>query len=632
MLVILSACGGGGSSAPAPAASVAGGSVQSDTVNSAPAISSFTAGAASVVAGTPVRFDWKVADANSDAVSCSFDPMGDGNVIAISDCLATQSASYTYATSGTFQARLTATDTKSASSKAELTQIVTGDPSMTMVAPLPNAVVAKQLTVIVSLKSTFELSSVVARIGNKSVPLLFSARTPCGKMACPAGFSGVLDLSGLPEGEHTLEVIAVDAQGRQAKHSQLVNLDDRPVLTVTSPAMESVATPSIPVSATCTDVGLEGCTVSIINLGTELASGSGGINRAVDLSAFAGTRVDLIFVATDSRGQVVKTTRTVYVENSPNLTPVATVDGEIVDLQDNRLLYKSSTTLGEQLRILDRSNNTTANVPVPAGKEVLEAYLSNYGAMFATQDVGNNSTTWRLYEWNRNTLYDLGVPNASSSLTVSGSYAIWSKGETLIRRNLTTLANDTLSSSAGNWYNDVTKNGVVSWWSMDFQVFLNDGTTSQITNDAFMNTYPRTDGHYTVYKKSADQLSHAIVLFNGTSEVTLRSAARPDPRAGRDYQLRDGWVAYTDLGNQGQTQLWTYDAQGNKAQRSLFFAASEIDTLGDGGRVMFMSGGRRYLSIGSGIATDVSSAQGKSYHINNQWYIAIGRVLFSVNN
>jgi PKD domain len=615
--------------------------------NAAPIVRSFTSSAAIASPGTAISFNWKVVDPNRDAVSCSFDPFGNGDAIAIRDCLSTQSMTYTYNTPGTYRPRLTAIDIKNTSSHAAYSQTITGDPTISVVSPKANAVVNQQLTVIATLTSKYDITSVIARIAGKSTPLLFSNSASCIRSGCLPGFTGVMDLSGVAKGEYTLEVIAQDIQNRQSRYYQTVNYDNLPALTVSSPINDSVATPLLLIDAACTDDGDQGCAIKVMNDSAPLGSGdstllssvSGRISQTVDLSAYVGKKVNLTFVATDSLNQITQTTRSVYVENSSNLSAVTTVDGIILDAKDSRLLYKISGTQGDTLYIHERALNVTTNVPMPSGKRINTAYLSNFGAMLVTLDTGGSVLSARVYDWNRNVLYDLGFPNSAESLQVSGNYAIWSDdSQNLIRRDLGNLSNSTLSTSAGNWRNSVASSGTVAWWGWDgsgYQINLYNGTTTQITKDTTLwNTYVLTDGHNTVYRKHTPRSgsqSYALTLFNGTREITLNTAnSIEEPLPGTDYQVRNNWVSYTDTGNLGQRQVWTYDPLGAMVQRTFFGASSIIETLGDSGQLMLTSGNKRYLSANSGSLVEINSDQGKSYEINSQWYVGIGRTFFAV--
>jgi PKD repeat protein len=606
----------------------------SDT-NLAPVIRSLTTNAVSVAPLTSVRFDWKVVDPNAEAVSCALDPVGDGTSILISDCLGTQSASYTYSAAGKYRPRLTAIDARSASSTLQISQEVTGSPTILSVTPTDNAFVTRQVAVKVFVQSILDISSVTARVGSTALVLHLANAPACVSPACTAVFEGVMDLTGMAEGKLTLEVSVRDVQGRIGLHYQALNFDDAAALTVASPKEDSVATPLIALSAACTDAGTQGCTIKVSSGQIELASGREAISQVLDLSAYAGTTVALKFVATDSRNQTTETTRSVYVENSGKLNAVATTDGAIIDVQGQRVLYKSTSALGESLHVLDRGTGAVTDVPVPAAKTITLAYLSNFGAVFVTRDFDASVLAHKIYDWNRGVLSDLGFPNSALSLQVSGNYAIWSDGPVLWRRDLATQVNTTLSSLAGNWKNGIASNGTVAWWSVGYQIHVFNGATQRITNDAMWNTYVLTDGQFSVYRKHTPccvNQTYAITVFDGSSEKTLRSATAIQPLPGVDYQVRDRWVAYTDIGNLGQTSVWTFDALGNKVQRTAFAASATIDTLGDGGSVMILAGNKRYLSNHSAALLDVGSNLGKAHYVNNQWFVSIGSVLFEVRN
>ena len=160
--ILIAACGGDGSKKlPAPIA---------PPVNITPIIELFTTSSDKVTTGTSVRFDWKITDTSGDAVSCVFDPLGNGEVIIISDCLSTQSTAYTYADHGIFKPKLTATDNKNASSTTVTRKDVWGDPTIYLHRPLANEIVGPQFTVNAQVSSIYEVSSVTAQIGGKSIP------------------------------------------------------------------------------------------------------------------------------------------------------------------------------------------------------------------------------------------------------------------------------------------------------------------------------------------------------------------------------------------------------------------------------------------------------------------------------
>ena len=96
---------------------------------------------------------------------------------------------------------------------------------------------------------------------------------------------------------------------------------------------------------------------------------------------------------------------------------------------------------------------------------------------------------------------------------------------------------------------------------------------------------------------------------------------------GPDYQVKNGCVAFTEIGNMGQLHVWTYRHTSNYQQRTHFGECSYIDKVGSNGSVMIINRNRRYLSSGVGDPLEICSSLGKSYQLNETWYIVIGNSL-----
>lgn len=87
----------------------------------APSVAKFFASYAFVDAGQATTFGWSVSDPDGDAVSCTLDANGDGATdYTISNCISTVSQRHTFPSSGTFAARLTATDAHGRTSSSTL--------------------------------------------------------------------------------------------------------------------------------------------------------------------------------------------------------------------------------------------------------------------------------------------------------------------------------------------------------------------------------------------------------------------------------------------------------------------------------------------------------------------------------
>src|SRR5439155_23159907 len=96
------------------------------------------------------------------------------------------------------------------------------------------------------------------------------------------------------------------------------------------------------------------------------------------------------------------------------------------------------------------------------------------------------------------------------------------------------------------------------------------------------------------------------------------------------YVVAAGWTAYLKKSASGVQQVWTRSPSGIQAQVSIFGSDSGIETLGDSGDVMFLSGGRRYRAAAGDLPEDVSYEFGVSKEIGGGWYVMMGRTLFHV--
>jgi hypothetical protein len=97
-----------------------------------------------------------------------------------------------------------------------------------------------------------------------------------------------------------------------------------------------------------------------------------------------------------------------------------------------------------------------------------------------------------------------------------------------------------------------------------------------------------------------------------------------------DYQVNNGWAAFTRVGVDGVSQVWLRSPAGDVTQLSFFGSSTSIDALGPNGDATLISRYRRYYCTSGAMPIDVGSSQGKSFYQDGQWYAIIGRSLFSI--
>jgi hypothetical protein len=519
--------------------------------------------------------------------------------------------------------------------------------TVNIVAPSGGALAGNTLQISVTSASTYQIQSITANIVDRQTSLVFSNQATCHGVVCSPGWLGTISLSGLARGNQLLTVTAKDYYGNIATVSTEFVFDQKPSLVINNPVNDTVARPQLHIVASCTDDDSAGCKSLTVTTGsyppgpprpvTVIASGRTSIDQTVSLASYDGTWIFLSFNATDSAGQVSTDLRTVFIESSTKLVEVASVtspiwDVQLWDLQPGRVLFLDISGGENILKIRDRSSGVDTIIRNQPGIIPQHGFLTPKGAIFVEQS--GNVLTSVIQEWRDGVLVDLGYPNSSNSLKVQGNYAIWNKQPLLILRDLVSGSNKTIATDAGNWMNDVASNGDIVYWSTSYQIYRHRGSvTTQLTNDSLWNTYPLTDGVNVFYRKHTPCCSnqtYQIAMYTASGEHLLTPAGTKQPMPYADYQVNNSWAAFTKPGTDGVFQIWRRSPAGYLTQLSFFGTSSSIDTLASNGDMTWISGKRRYLSISGGLPVDVGSYLGKSIFQGGQWYVIIGKSLFSI--
>ena len=147
------------------------------------------------------------------------------------------------------------------------------------------------------------------------------------------------------------------------------------------------------------------------------------------------------------------------------------------------------------------------------------------------------------------------------------------------------------------------------------------------------NTYTLTDGINVIYRKHTSCCSnqtYSIFMYGTSGEIQLAAYREREPVPGFDYQVNNGWTAFTRLGTGEQLQIWLRSPQGVTSQETFFGTSSRINTLNPAGEYTFIHENRLYLSGHDKNAIDVASAHGNSFWLDGEWYVVIGRTLFKI--
>jgi hypothetical protein len=322
------------------------------------------------------------------------------------------------------------------------------------------------------------------------------------------------------------------------------------------------------------------------------------------------------------------------------------VPGTILDVQADRILFLDRSNA---LSIEDRQTDAITQIPSVAGKTPDHGFLTPHGAIF---DVRNSSSLDELYEWRDGSLSQLlGSLNSSFSLIVKGKWAIYSGAATccsysLFLRDLDLGVTTTVSTDAGNIYNDVAESGEVAYWTGqnapvgDYEIFrYQNGVSQQLTSDTTLwNTWALTDGTNIAYSKHSQCCfndSGSVAVYTPGGEVVLDSFRNRWPDPYRDYQVAGGWVAYTHIGPSGETQVWERSPTGTLTQLSPSGQSAYIVGMDGEGGVMVDSSylylrrpGQAPVNLGSSSASGLPGLGNYIFWHDGSWYEATGGTLF----
>ena len=331
------------------------------------------------------------------------------------------------------------------------------------------------------------------------------------------------------------------------------------------------------------------------------------------------------------------------------LPPTTAEEQGILDLDRDRILFREGTARDTYppagvLKVKDRPTGAITTIPEIPGHAPEYGFLTSHGAIFvADKETAPFAHVW---EWSDGALIDHGGANSGISLVVDGDYAIWNNNPYLYRRELSRGKTITVADSAGNNRNDVAANGYVAYWAYpEYSIHLyRNGPTDELANDypTLWNVYPVTDGTSVVYLKQTpccfDQ-TYQITAHTPAGEVVLAPARsrgpNPTPAPPGDYQIADGWIAYTRIGSANQRIVWLRDPSGNETQISPTSANATIRALAPG-EVMFHADGHLYLGRPGAAPIDFGTEPASYYAhrlfwLDGTWYLAIEGTLYRLD-
>jgi hypothetical protein len=348
----------------------------------------------------------------------------------------------------------------------------------------------------------------------------------------------------------------------------------------------------------------------------------------------------------------------VWPEHSEWLRLVDTVDGDILDVSTEKILYDNRQK--KQLAIKDRKTGEVTSVPydLPINDTFKYGFLTSHGAIMALQ-LENKSAPSTLYEWRDGNLTYLGYFPSSSAcwlddlycniydVPVNQNFALYIQDNNGVQdpilRNLESGTNETIPLPTPEERVErfaLTENGEVYFdtystsWENPGGVYKYDkGTVTrldEITGQALLTSI--TDGLYTLFCKDTDFGSPCSLVLRGPDGDQVIGEVR-SPVRGEDYRLNQHWVAYNRPTIKGE-QLWLRAPDGQEQQVTNESYRIQIAYLSENGDVAFLNENRlyfrKYKADGISEPVEIGTSELRLIRLDGQEFGTIENTLFAL--
>ncbi|TYP68890.1 hypothetical protein BCM02_1178 [Paenibacillus methanolicus] len=292
-----------------------------------------------------------------------------------------------------------------------------------------------------------------------------------------------------------------------------------------------------------------------------LATGAGQIRKTVPIPSAINARKVTMNIEAWGAGYAKKT---IFLDRSPSYSVVDAVNGEILDFNDDKILYTGfdySTTgdLNNVLKLLDR--HTRQEIVLTDKFQTNrhggpKAVLTPKGALFVQEIAYAHE---ELTEYKNGELILLGEDTDgqfySADYEVQGHIAAFQRQRAVISKNLLTGVESVVTDNG--WLSDLSEDGSIVYLSAsDRKIYkFKDGASiklSALTDPSVLESGAKTDGIRTLYMRSNPK---ALMLHNGTENIEL---APHDT----GYHIENGWIIYYKKDSQGTYQGWMISPQG----------------------------------------------------------------------
>ncbi|MEM7282038.1 MAG: hypothetical protein AAF438_10470, partial [Pseudomonadota bacterium] len=211
-------------------------------------------------------------------------------------------------------------------------------------------------------------------------------------------------------------------------------------------------------------------------------------------------------------------------------------------------------------------------------------------------------------------------------INVAGDYGLYVNGSDLIRRQFSTSSEVTVSSDY-RVQAQVFDDGTVVYLTSDGFFFFSAGVTTQLTQDGVHTGATLPNGIEFAYQKAQTQIG----VFSG-DQITILGEAVPGRSTRATLIESEGWLAYGQLGNLGQTRIETRAPDGTVTPRTFLGRDVMTQDIAPNGEMMIGDDFLRKFHVANdNTLTDITFSAAPSFYVDGKWQIAMGRSLFDVD-
>ncbi|MFB6363141.1 fibronectin type III domain-containing protein [Paenibacillus elgii] len=473
-----------------------------------------------------------------------------------------------------------------------------------------------EVSISASVQSEYEIKEVRAVLQDRQVTLT--------KAKDNSTWSGKLSLQGLPKGTYTLTVTAADYGNQTGQKETTVKFLGSSTITVTEPGSFSMIRDGrVRVQAKAVD-----------GLGKPLPLGikymvDGRYNTAYMLSEwfdareYEGKSIRFHFTSEDSNGHREGVDKDVFIERGLRLKEIRSVDGKILDQDENRILYKGQDGM---LRIRNLTDGQEVTIPykptIDPAIDTIREKLTPTGAIFEGFSYYYvRDPKYKTWYWNGTQLQGIG-----KIIDVKGDYGLYYSS------NGTSIINFTSGKIAviptENFYaGTLTSDGGALFVGRGLFRYKPDGTVTTLVQSDKVFSGIAASGKYVLFNDYS-----TIYMYDGVQTSVIKEEDDLKVEAGSRYQINGGWVAYIKKNASGSPQIFLRSPQGVEKQLTYFSSAPKLQYLHDDGSVAFSFGGKSYICPVNAEPIQVSSDLGTTAYDTRLggWYKLLGNGIYQI--